>query len=844
MKKLDLNGTWKLRWCDGQRGAMPHYLHEPLEDAYLDIMNLPKDISDDYDDCKWIDATVPGEVHLDLMRAGIIENPYIGAGVLASRWVEECFWFYRRVFDAEEASCSYYVKLVLEGLDYAAVIYLNGKEIGRHENAFYPCKLDVSHCLKAKDNILLIRLESGLFSACERPIRSYYTATMTVDVLLHKRNWLRKVQSQAAWDWAPRLMNIGVFQPVYLEYSNSILVDSMAVTAGITDSLDQGCICTRLFVSKQRKEQKPISIKLTVNDQEFVYIFNQVPEDGVLVCETVIQQPTLWWPVGYGEPYLYTVQTELLINYQCVYAKSKQVGFRHVKVNQQPHPEQGRYFIFEINHIPVFMRGSNMVPLDMITAAITEDRYRTLVDLALEANFNFLRIWGGGQYEADGFYAYCDQKGIMVWQEFIAACAVIPADDESLKQSIREEAKYNIRRLSHHPSLIALCGNNEVGMGEFYGQRFHCGEDRAYYDELFPSLIKQENVDIYYQPTSPYSIDSSDYNSDITGDQHPWSVGFCNKDSRDYEKMVCRFPNEGGILGPSSFKTIQACLKSDEGMHSFSWAIHDNMLENWMPGSSPDEDVRFWLGLDVRKMPLEQYVYAGGFVQAEGLRRYIENFRRRKYDSSSAVFWMFNDCWPTTRSWTIVDYYLRKTPSYHAVRRAFSPVSVVVVQEENDIHIYGINDTLETVQGQLRFGAFRTNGQYVMDERIDVRLQANASTVLATIDKGIVQSAGKRETMAFACLLNEKGAEQSTSRYSALKYTELNLCKSDIHIQKVGNAYELSSKVYVMGVCLGIDGDEQVDDNMFDLFPGQIRRISCGTSVPTVRYCINDLLNH
>lgn len=808
---------------------------------HANIVGLKKTIPDFYDPDKWLEAQVPGEVHLDLMRAGIIDSPYERENIMTCRWVEECYWFYRKEFDAPEAASSKFAKIVFDCLDYSAIIYLNGEEIGRHENAFYPCEIDVSGLLKPTGNILLVSLESGLFSVSEKPVRRYFTATMTVDALLSKRMWLRKNQSQQSWDWAPRLMNVGIQSSVTLKYGDELIADSTTVNSSLNDVLDTGTVKSRVFVSSFADDIKDLTLKLTVDGKTTEMAYEKIPADGVLSVEATVDKPALWWPAGYGEQPLYEVKTELYGNGHLLYSDVKKTGFRHVKVNQSKHPVEGDYFYFEINHQPVFMKGANLVPNDLITAEMTPERYQKIVELALEANFNFLRIWGGGLYESEALYQLCNERGILLWQEFISACQVLPLEDENLKQSICKEAVYQIRRLSSHPSLVAWCGNNENGWAP--KGYFGAGDDDILYDEILPGFLAKEDPEKYYQPTSPYSKNDPNYNSFTTGDQHPWAVGFEDKDSRGYENMNCRFPNEGGILGPVSLKTMQECLRPGDGIHSFSWQVHDNLLESNTPGTSPDEDVRFWTGLNIRQMSIADYVYIGGFIQGEGLKRYIDNFRRRKYDSSSAVFWMYNDCWPAVRSWTIVDYYMRKTPSYHPVRRAFQPIAPVIAREDGRCNLYGINDTLTDWQGKVRYGVFTVDGSYLLDQEKKITIPANASVKLTEVCEA-ERCCG--QNIAFACLIDSEGNVVARTRYTPEKYPELSLQPvdiADIKITPAKGGYFLSADRFVMGVSFGVDGDEPFGDNMIDLFPNQPYFVAASEQAPEIRYCLNDFLN-
>lgn len=841
MNTISLNGKWKLRWSDGQRGGSPHFSKEPGQALDADFMGTKKYISDHYDAVKWIDAAVPGEVHLDLLEAGIIEDPYVKSNVLKCRWVEEYMWYYRKVFDADAAAFSPHVNLVFEGLDYGAIVYLNGTEVARHENAFYPLIINVSGMLKEKDNALVVRLESGLYTVAEKPVTHLYTATMGIDGLLHKRMWLRKPQSSTEWDWSQRLLNVGIFKDVYIQYADEAVVDNCQVRCCTKKDLSSAHLEARLFLSNYDGNLSDLKLNITVDGN--THSFDAAVKDGVISAAITVENPRLWYPVGYGSQNLYDVGIGLRHKGNTIYSTRKTTGFRYVEIDQSPHPEGGNYFNLLVNGIKVFAKGGNFVPNDMITAAITRERYETLTDLALEANFNFLRVWGGGLYEHDDFFEICDKKGILVWQEFISACATLPYYDQDFAGNVHKEAIYNIRRLSHYPSLIVWCGNNEV---DVYGVKDITGAadlppDTPLYFETLPRLVKEEDPEKYYQPTSPYSFDGSSAASDTVGDQHPWTVGFINKDHREYRKMVCRFPNEGGVLGPASMATIESCLSGNQRyMHSFDWDIHDNMLEGWQPGTSADNNVRFWLDTDPRKLPLEQAVYAAGFVHSEGLTTYIDSFRSKKFTCCAAIFWMYNDCWPCTTSWTIVDYYLRRTPAFHSVKRAFHPVRVIVVENQGKVKYMINSDQMQNSQYVLRYGAFTTNGDYITDQKMNVTVLQNSCEAFAEISCDEIYSKG---AIPFAVLYDVDGNIVSANRLINEKYYELDLKPAAISTQVDEEYVTLSSDMFVMGVCFDIDGSGNYEDNIFDLFPGIPYKVKYkGEKPPAVLYTVNELL--
>ncbi|HEY7115401.1 MAG TPA: sugar-binding domain-containing protein, partial [Tepidisphaeraceae bacterium] len=415
MQILDLNGPWRIRWTDGIRGR-------------LDYANR-----DQTDPARYIDAVVPGEVHLDLMRAGLLADPYTGAGALAARWVEECLWAYRREFDvpAEAVSAAARSWLVFEGLDLVAIIYLNGVEVGRHNNSFYPCRIEVTGKLRQGPNVLTVHLDGGLWDVSDKPAEGYL---MTPDQRLHKRHWLRKPQCQFGWDWSTRLINVGIHKPVRLEWTTGAArLDQVAPLVSYSLESGRGTVRVRAIVEGLADAPRKGRLVVDVVEAGQSVAVECDVKPGMNVCEAQVdvEHPDLWWPIGHGEAARYTLKTTLVMDGRIVAQDVKRIGFRHVRFNQDPHPGgRGRYFMLEVNGRPIFCKGGNFVPADMIFARLDRERYESLVHLALEANFNFLRVWGGGLYESDDFYDLCDKHGILVWQEFIFACGRYPATDE------------------------------------------------------------------------------------------------------------------------------------------------------------------------------------------------------------------------------------------------------------------------------------------------------------------------------------------------------------------------------------------------------------------------------
>lgn len=807
VRTLDLSGEWKLTWSDGQRGCVP----DP-------VVAAPEGM---------IDAQVPGEIHLDLWRAGVISDPYAGLGCLEARWVEEYIWYYRREFDAPEDLERAW--LVFEELDLTARVYLNGELIGSHHNFFRPCWIDVSKRVLPGRNLLVVQIESGLYEVSDRQGAGYGINQHHRHVELTKRHWLRKPSFQFTWDWSTRLINVGISGPVRLEWTEQpVRLDRVVALAATDEDLRHARVTVRAFAEGLSDVPVDCRLEATVEGGTTVGADIKVAP-GLHSYEVVldVQDPDLWWPIGVGPQSLSEVTATISTGDRVIGSAIKRVGFRTVRFDQSPDPAGGTRFILEVNGRPVFCKGANLVPSDMIMQRIDRNRYEKLVDLAVEANFNFLRVWGGGLYEPDDFYDLCDERGILVWQEFSFACSRFPATDPGFYDEVKLEATHQVRRLAHHASLIAWCGNNEIEEG-YWNWGFDRGvvfPDYSLYHLVLPRILAQEDPTRYYQPSSPWSPDGTNPRNDMVGDQHPWTVGFANGDFRDYRKMISRFPNEGGIQGPTALATMRECLQGGpEQVHSFAWRIHDN-------SNGPHADVMLdlWLGLDSSSLRVEEYTYWAGLIHGEGLREYCENFRRRMFSSACAAFWMYNDCWPATRSWTIVDYRLRRTPAFAPVQRAMAPVAIVVAEDPDAIRVFGVNDTNETIEGHLRYGLLELGGAYPLDRETGAVLQPNASTLLAEF---ALTEWSDQQAIAFGLLTDSDGRLISRGRLIRPLFKDIDWPESKLDVRVEGGVAIFESDTFCWGVCLDLEGEEPLADNFFDVWPGVPHAISWAGSEP------------
>jgi beta-mannosidase len=815
--RMSLDGTWKCKGTDGRRGEIATYC-------------VP-----DVDERPFFDAQVPGEVHLDLMRLGRIQDPRVGVNALAARWVEEQIWIYRRTFTAPpEALAAKRVWLVFAELDLIAGIGLNGELVGTHENAFTPCRIDVTEHLREGDNQLSVAIEAGLYAAAERTAGDY--DPRHPDSLLHKRMWLRKPQFQFGWDWNPRLVNVGISGPVALEWAETARIDQVTLYPELAE--DHSTATLHVRVHAENVQDTPLEATLAVQvsgpgSASAQATVTLPPGASTQSLAIEIREPALWWPLPHGEQPLYDVACQLEVGGATVDSRQLRTGIRSIAIDRSPHPEGGEHFILVVNGEPIFAKGGNWVPADMLMADVDKERYRRLIDEAVQANCNTLRIWGGGRYVDHDLLDLCDEAGLLVWHDFIFACSQYPSGDPTFLRSVRDEITHVARELSPHPSLAVWCGNNEIEWGawDWMYDTVRAHPDYALYHMEIPRIVRREDPSRPYWPSSPYSPDSLYPNDPTVGDQHPWhvSLGESRENFWAYRGDVSRFPNEGGALGASSIATLEQFLPADERYYlSPSWEYHDNELASGpnpqaadAPGrkSINEQWFRTWFGLDPAALSMRDYAYLSGALQAEALVEYANNFRRRMFSTASAIFWMYNDSWPATHGWTIVDYYLRRKLAYHPVRRAFDPIQIIPALDGDLVGIYGVNDTLAPWEGEAVYGWARFDGGAARRESQQVTLAPNASTLLATLPLAEWEALGYQHAAAYATLW-QQGRCVRQNRLLMAPYKEIVWAQPQIRVSRQGELAVFESDVFVWAVCLDPEGESGIADDLFDLLPG------------------------
>ena len=802
-QSLTLNGDWALTYSED----FPDHFTRPGVNSR-----------------EMLTATVPGTIHRLLMEQGLLDDPRLGLNSLKARWVEEQHWIYRRTFTLppEATAPGSVVWLVCEQLEWSAAVWLNGEKIGIHQNAHRPARFAVTEWLKPGENQIVISVEAGLYETKTKPLIPHMGPGQ-----LTNRSWQRKMQHQCGWDSQVRLMNVGILGDVRLEWSAAPRLDQVSVFATVSDDL---CVATlRACAFVEGTQETPVAGTLSlcvVETGQTHSVAVQMPRgESSHEVSIRIETPQLWWPVGQGEPFRYTVQVRLETPFG-TQALVKKTGIRRVELDQSPHPVTGRYFVLKINNRPIFCKGGNWIPADMLYSEVQPEEFQAYVALALEANFNFLRIWGGGLFAGPALCEACDAAGLLLWQDFLFACANYPGTDRVFAEEVRAEARWATRAMAHHPSLVVWCGNNELELFDWNNGWSKDGPMHPHY-ALFhrdlPRIVHQELPHCAYWISSPFSPDYLPPGDPTVGDQHEWGEGF-DQDGWRCRVLVDRFADEGGFFGCAPAKTLRQFLPAaQQHVLSQSWFHHDNTFA-WMSWSPEKlglayETIRRETGLDPFALDLDRFAYVGGLLQAEALTEYITNFRRRMFSSAAAVFWMFNDSWPTTNSWSIVDYYRRKKLAFHPVRRAFAPVTVVVAEEEGTVTVYGVNETAFDWQGDLHSGLFWLAGGLPREERTAAMLPANLSTPLASFPRAAWEEVGLSVSGAFA-VLTQDGQTVAQHRLFLKRFGELEFAPPEVATHYKDGLLTLRSPTFVWGVCLDLDGEAPLSDNCFDLYPG------------------------
>jgi beta-mannosidase len=806
---------------------------------------------------EWLPATVPGGVYTDLLAAGRIPDPFVGENEVAVGWVAERDWEYRREFAVAAAPggvlAEERVTLVCAGLDTLAELTLNGHALGVTDSMFRAYRWEVKPLLRAGANTLTIIFRSPLAYVKGRQQARPLPAGMA-----HGAAHLRKAQCHFGWDWGPVLPTSGVWRDITLEGASGAWLADVC----LRQHHRAGQVEIEAAVTLERLSEASCELIITVfaPTGSMAGQFIAFPAVEQVSARIPIPAPQLWWPAGYGAQPLYRVEVQIKAEVKAddasatsvLASASYAIGLRTVELRREK-DAWGESFTFVVNGVPIFARGANWIPADAFPARVTDERLEQLIGSAAAAHMNMLRVWGGGYYEDDAFYDLCDRHGILVWQDFMFACAVYPLDEPAFIENVRAEVAQTVRRLRHHACLALWCGNNEIEMmwDTFWLLNPRIGRLRAahlnFFNRVLPGWVQAEDPAGAYWPGSPSSGEAvvqaggdvaqaaslryaggDDPNSDARGDTHIWHVWHGLRPFAYFRRRFTRFCSEFGLESLPARETIAAFAGPQ------AQSLKSRVFRHRQRSAGGNAKMLYYL-TDHFRLPRDfaDLAYLTQIVQAEAVRIGVEHWRRQRGRCMGALYWQFNDCWPAI-SWSSLDYFGRWKALHYAARRFNAPVALSLVVIGGRVAASLANETHAAWRGQVRWSLETLAGDGIEAGEDPVAADPLAVRTLRGFDfRSRLREHGRPDVVFVAELWkgDTRIACQVTpfvpDRALALPDPQLR-AEVAADPRRGGAVIAVRSRVLARFVELSLPGADVVfSDNYFDLPARRIAHITC-----------------
>ncbi|CAH1224235.1 Exo-beta-D-glucosaminidase [Paenibacillus auburnensis] len=796
----------------------------------------------------WLPAVVPGTVHTDLLRNGLISQPFYGKNEHELQWIDKKDWEYRTKLQLDGDWQSLAVtELNFAGLDTYADVYVNNVHALSADNMFRAWTVDVKGLLRTGDNEILVKFRSVVTEDLPKLEQLGYDLPAPNDQselggLEEKRIsvFARKAPYHYGWDWGPRFLTSGIWREVVLTGRNAAAITNVYIRQDVIKKEEARLTA---IVEVNAPEVGEGTLRITADGQEWTQAVTLDAGIQAVELELVIGHPRLWWCNGLGVPELTSFQVELLQKGTVQDTAEVTTGLREIKLIRKP-DVKGASFQFELNGVPVFAKGANHIPNDSFITEVTGDRYRHEIASAVESNMNMLRVWGGGFYEEKEFYRLCDEYGLLVWQDFMFACSMYPGD-EAFLESVRKEAEYNVKRLRNHPCIALWCGNNEIdsawahfeeNMGWGWKEKL-TSEIRdtlwAAYEEIFhrilPEAVAAYHPGVDYWPSSPLrertnNIDQHSTRITGEGDIHYWGVWHGIEPFENYNVKVGRFMSEYGFQSFPELKSVLSYAEeADMELESEVMLAHQKngrgnlLIKEYMDIYLPEpKDFR-------------SFLYMSQILQAEAMRVAIESHRRNKPYCMGTLYWQMNDCWPVA-SWASMDYYGRWKALQYTARKSFKDVLLSIEEMDGiNLQVHAVSDLRETLAGELVLRLYDFSGSVLKEWNQPVQLAADSAAVVFTVPTAeLLEASDPKQVVLVASLLAEGSLlEQKEHYFAAAK--EIKLSQPALTVAEVpgsgGLSFTVSSDVLARGVYLTAEEEGIFSDNFFDLLPGEPKTV-------------------
>lgn len=774
----------------------------------------------------WHSAHVPGSVYADLMADGTMPDPFWRENELDAFERMKKDYVYQRTFTVTEAQLAHaHVELVCEGLDTLAHVSLNGREIAFADNMHITWVWDVKEQLHAGENTLEIRFDSPiLYCAKKAEEAPGWESSDATPGFRH----LRKAHCMFGWDWGPRLPDAGIWRPIFLRTWDAARLENALMLQAHHDGV------VDVTIRPEIAGESAWAAEITAPDGEVIII----PETTAAEQVITIEHPQLWWPNGLGKQPLYRVTVRLATGD----TRTWRIGLRTMTVSREK-DEWGEEFCHVVNGMKVFAMGADYIPEDNILARVTPERTRRLLEDCKAANFNAIRVWGGGYYPDDAFYDICDELGLMVWQDLMYACAFYDLTPD-FERSIRVETHQNVARLRHHASLALICGNNEMEMfmagansalinhrtWEFVPTYPHHITDYVkMFEYILPAIVKETAPQTYWWPASPSSGGNFDApNDENRGDNHYWDVWHGEKPFTEYRKFFFRYASEFGFQSFPCLKSVEQFTLPDDRN------IFSRVMERHQRNQAANGKILSYLSQTFRyPNSFDDLLYASQLMQAEAIRYGVEHWRRNRGRCMGAIIWQLNDIWPVA-SWASIDYYGRWKALHYATKRFFAPVMISAEEEgelsqnpkineyhpaplEKSFRLNVCNETLRDVTGEVVWALRTPDGEIVRQNQQTLTIPAMSAKWLDKVDCADASLTG--HYVSFAFVVDDVAVSEGTCIFCAPKHFEF--IDPRLTVEMHGDTIIVTSYAYAKQVWLeSEDADLLLDDNAFDMNPG------------------------
>ncbi len=807
----------------------------------------------------WRSARVPGCVHTDLRRHRLIPDPFWGNNELELQWIEERDWEYRATFSIparlldEEV-----VELVADGLDTVATVRINGRIVAHTDNMFIGYRWNVKPLLRAGRNEISVRFGSAM-----KYIRSHRQDhdPREFNDPIGRSQVIRKQQCQFGWDWGPRFVTAGIWRDLRLEGWSGNRLENIRITQ--THRKD-GSVTLSFEPELAKKDSRAqVTGTISLKGKVVAQIVNR---------KSSIVNPRLWWPNGHGAQPLYTVELTVTDrDGKVIGTWSKRIGLRTLELDTSK-DAAGENFRFVVNGRPVFAKGANWIPAHSFVAGLTRADYARDLTSAAEAHMNMIRVWGGGIYESEDFYDLCDELGLMVWQDFMFACSIYPADTAFLA-SVRTEARHQIRRLRHRASLALWCGNNEIAQLNTVGAKadlLASPKLRRDYEALFhrvlPAEVAAHDGVTAYRPSSQWrstledSISRGDTHAvgEKLGDTHFWDVWHARHPVKDYEKWRFRFCSEFGMQSYCSPATTATFCPPDQDN------VFGPLMENHQKNRAGNQIILDYVSRRYRfPKSQEALIYLSQLNQAYCMQTGVEHYRRNMPHCMGALYWQLNDCWPVA-SWSSIEFTGRWKALHHIARRFFAPaiVSAHVPGDEDTlignyrtttvdaVHLHTVYDAPAPARGEIRWELFHLDERIIARGRKQVALRPGESVRQQTLRLGRLMARHGRDNLhlRIALVIGRRRVSEETVFLAPPRFLNLQRAKTRVDVRAVSATefgFTFRTSAFQHRFAFDLPGvDHRSDDNCFELYPDEPKTVRVTCAAPQTAAKLRRLLTH